>query len=336
MSGAPDSTPAVSSEVIPVVDPAAAPAPLPATRREWSALLERLGVRPSKGLGQNFLYERGIVQRMVRQAEIGPDDLVVEVGPGLGILTDELLLRAGSVVAIELDRRLAAHLRAQFADRPHLRLVEGNALDVPIDPLVPPGQPYTVAANLPYAVASAVLRRFLELPPPLRPRRLALMMQKEVAERLVARPPAMTIIGVAAQFYAAPRIAFDVAPTVFIPPPTVQSAVVILDVHDTLPLPEGERARFFRVVNAGFRQKRKQVANSLAAELDLPKDAVAAWLTDAGIDPMRRAQTLTVEEWVAMTGRAAELGLAAPVPDKRVGRTGAGAEVVADGEASRR
>lgn len=301
---------------------------LPSTRREWAALLDRLGVRPSKGLGQNFLYERGIVQRMVRQAGIGPDDLVLEVGPGLGILTDELLLRAREVVAIELDRRLAAHLRAQFADRPHFRLVEGNALDVAIGALIPPGEEYVVAANLPYAVASAVLRRMVELPPRLRPRRLALMMQKEVAERLVAQPPNLTIIGVAAQFYAVPRIAFEVPPTVFIPPPTIQSAVVILDVRRELPLPEAERGRFFRIVNAGFRQKRKQVANSLAAELDLSKEAVTAWLVGADIDPMRRAQTLTVQEWAELTRRAAERGLAAPsaaaappAPDTDTGTT---------------
>jgi 16S rRNA (adenine1518-N6/adenine1519-N6)-dimethyltransferase len=313
------------SDPTPATGPIAAAA-LPATRREWAALLDRLGVRPSKGLGQNFLYERGIVQRMVRQAGIGPDDLVLEVGPGLGILTDELLLRARGVVAIELDRRLAAHLRTQFADRPNFRLVEGNALDVAIGELIPPGEEYVVAANLPYAVASAVLRRMVELPPQIRPRRLALMMQKEVAERLVAQPPNLTIIGVAAQFYAVPRIAFEVPPTVFIPPPTIQSAVVILDVRRELPLPEAERGRFFRIVNAGFRQKRKQVANSLAAELGLSKDAVGTWLVDAGIDPMRRAQTLTVQEWAELTRHSAERGIAPPSGDPVPPATTADAE----------
>ena len=232
----------------------AAPPALPTSRREWAALLDRLGVRPSKGLGQNFLYERGIVQRMVKAAGIGPEDLVVEVGPGLGILTDELLRRAGEVVAVELDRRLAEHLRTAFADRATFRLVEGNALEVPIAALVPPGRPFAVAANLPYAVATAVLRHFLEQTP--RPQRLTLMLQREVAERLVAVPPNLTILGVAAQFYARPRLAFLVPPTVFIPPPTVESAVAILDVHPPPPLPEALHPRYFRVVNAGFRQKR--------------------------------------------------------------------------------
>ena len=278
--------------------PVAAP-PLPTSRRDWVALLDRLGVRPSKGLGQNFLYERGIVQKMVKAAGIDREDLVLEIGPGLGILTDELLQRAGSVVAIELDRRLAAHLRSAFADRSNFDLVEGDALATEVDQILPPGRPFKVAANLPYAVASAVLRHLLE--PPYRPERLALMLQLEVAERLVARPPNLTILGVAAQFYAVPRIAFRVPPTVFIPPPKVDSAVVVLDVRTDPPLPEELHTRFFRIVNAGFRQKRKQVANSLSAELDLPKEVVTDWLRTAGLDPMRRAQTLDVDEWVTLT-----------------------------------
>jgi 16S rRNA (adenine1518-N6/adenine1519-N6)-dimethyltransferase len=247
---------------------------------------------------------------MVKAAGVGPDDLVVEIGPGLGILTDELLRRAGEVIGIELDRRLAEHLRLAFADRPNFRLIEGDALRVEFLPFLPPDQPYDVAANLPYAVASAVLRHLLELPR--RPRRLALMLQLEVAERLVARPPDLTILGVATQFYAAPRIAFRVPPTVFIPPPKVESAVVLLDVRAELPLPDEQHRRFFQVLNAGFRQKRKQVANSLAAELDLPKQAVNDWLRAADIDPVRRAQTLEVDEWVTLTRLAPTLPAGGP------------------------
>ena len=124
--------------------------------------MSQLGVRPSKGLGQHFLYELGIVHRMVRQAEIDAGDRVLEIGPGLGILTAELLRRAGSVTAVELDRRLAAHLRETFASDPHFRLVEGNALEMATDELIPPGHPFVVVANLPYAVGSAVLRHLLE------------------------------------------------------------------------------------------------------------------------------------------------------------------------------
>lgn len=275
---------------------------LPTTRREWATLMRELGVRPSKGLGQHFLYERGIVQRLVKQAGIDGDDLVIEIGPGLGILTSELLRRARRVVAIELDARLADHLRSAFAADAHFRLVEGNALEIAIADLIPDGESYVVAANLPYAIGSAVVRHLLEQPH--RPRRLAVMLQKEVAERIVARPPQMSVLGVASRFYAEGRIAFDVPPTVFLPPPSVESAVVMLDVRAELPLPEAERARFFRIVNAGFRQKRKQVANSLAAELAMPKERVIEWLTGEEIDPMRRAQTLDVDEWVRLTRAA--------------------------------
>ena len=295
-----------------------AASPLPTSRRDWVALLDRLGVRPSKGLGQNFLYERGVVQKMVKSAGIDRDDLVLEIGPGLGILTDELLQRAGSVVAVELDRRLAAHLRSAFADRPNFELVEGNALATDLDQILPPGRPFKVAANLPYAVASAVLRHLLESPR--RPERLALMLQLEVAERLVARPPDLTILGVATRFFAEPRIAFRVPPTVFIPPPKVESAVVLLDVRPRPPLPEESHPRFFRIVNAGFRQKRKQVANSLAAELDVSKEIVTEWLRSAGIDPMRRAQTLDIDEWVALTRLAPVPVAAEPVVETAAAR----------------
>ncbi len=284
--------------------------PLPSSRREWASTLDRLGVRPSKGLGQHFLYERGIVQRMVRLAGVGPEDLVVEVGPGLGILTDELLLRAGQVTAIELDRRLAEHLRLVFGGNPQFRLIEGNALEMRSVDIVPTGEPFTVVANLPYAVATAVLRHLLEQAP--RPRRLALMVQKEVAERIVAGPPDLTILGVASQFYTEPRIAFDVPPTVFIPPPKVESAVVILETRPTLPLPDATHDAFFRIVRAGFRQKRKQVANALAAGLPLPKEEVSRWLSAAGIDPVRRAQTLSLQEWVTLTESVPDLRQ--PVP----------------------
>lgn len=279
--------------------PESAAAGLPSSRREWMALMARLGIRPNKGLGQNFLFERGIVQRMVRSARITRADTVVEVGPGLGILTDELLRRAGRVIAIELDRGLAAHLTAQFGDDPAFKLHSGDALRVDLDHVLSGVGPYRVAANLPYGVAAAVIRRFLEAP--MSPEQMTVMLQLEVAERLIAAPPHMTILSVATQFYAEPRVAFHVPSTVFIPPPTVESAVAILDVKPEPPLLGADRALFFATVNAGFRQKRKQVANSIAAELDLPKSEVAAWLTRAGIDPMRRAQTLSVQDWVDVT-----------------------------------
>jgi 16S rRNA (adenine1518-N6/adenine1519-N6)-dimethyltransferase len=281
---------------------------IPASRRDWTRLMGELGIRPNKGLGQHFLFERGIVERMVRAAGIGPEDTVVEIGPGLGILTSELLRKAKRVVAVELDRSLAGHLRQTFGDLPGFTLVEGNALRLTSGDLVAPDEPFDVVANLPYSLGSAILRHLLEQPH--QPRRLTVMLQKEVAERIVARPPEMSVLGVATQFYAAPTLAFDVAPSVFIPPPKVESAVILLDVRETSPLPRELHPRFFKIVNAGFRQKRKQLANSIADVLRLPKADIAAWLQESGIDPMRRAETLSVEEWVSLA-RSAPAGVVA-------------------------
>ena len=180
---------------------------IPASRRDWTRLMAELGIRPNKGLGQHFLFERGSWSAWcgrpvsARRHRAGGRT-------GLGILTSELLRKAGGVVAVELDRSLAAHLRNAFGDLPGFTLVEGNALTTPIDELIPPDEPYDVVANLPYSVGSAILRQLLEQPR--KPRRMTVMLQKEVAERLVAEPPDMSILGVATQFFAEPRLAFTV------------------------------------------------------------------------------------------------------------------------------
>ena len=255
--------------------------------------MSELGIRPNKGLGQHFLFERGLVERMVRQAGVTERDTVLEVGPGLGILTSELLRKARRVVAVELDRSLIAHLETAFGDVPGFELVPGNALSLSTDELFPPGEPFDVVANLPYSAGTAILRHLLEQPR--KPRRLTVMLQKEVADRLTAQPPDMSVLGVATQFFAEPRLAFTVPPEVFIPPPKVESAVVILEVRDEPPLPPELQPLFFKLVNAGFRQKRKQVANSIADVLQLPKPGIADWLVGirrrsdaAGGDAFRR------------------------------------------------
>ena len=271
---------------------------LPTSLRGWQDLLTRLGIRPSKGMGQNFLFERGVVRRTIDVAEIDQCSVVVEIGPGLGIMTEELLARAGQVVAIELDRRLAAHLRHTFGDRPNFTAVEADALEFTLGEIVPKDTDYDLVANLPFSVASAVSRHALEDLRP--PSTLTLMVQNEVAERMTATPPNMSILGVATQFYADARIAFTVPPEVFVPRPNVDSAVVHLVSRKELSIPREEIETFFRVVNAGFRQKRKQVANSLAAELGIAKDTIKQRLEAAGIEPSRRAETISVDEWVRL------------------------------------
>ncbi len=277
---------------------------LPISRKGWLRLLQQRGLRPRKALGQHFLLDQHIVQRIVQAAEVAPGDVVIEIGPGLGILTEALLNAGAEVFAIELDKELAAHLRATFGEVSRFHLIEGDALMIDPASLVPAEKDYAVVANLPYSIASAVLMHLLEAKKP--PRRLTVMVQREVAERLAAKPPAMTILGVAAQFFTTPRIAFVVPPDAFYPPPNVDSAVVVLDVRPCPPLPPEERARFFRIVNAGFRHKRKQIANSLADEFRVPKESVVQWIAASGIDPARRAETLSVEEWVKLSQHAPE------------------------------
>jgi 16S rRNA (adenine1518-N6/adenine1519-N6)-dimethyltransferase len=261
----------------------------------WWSTLNDLGIQPSKALGQNFLHDRGIVRRIAEAAEIGVGDLVVEVGPGLGVLTEELAERAGQVIAIELDQRLAAYLRERKLT--HTEIVESDILRTDLAELTG-GRRYTVVANLPYSVAAAAIAHLLESPTP--PARLVVMVQREVAERIIATPPHMNLLAVSVQLFGAPRIMFTIGPGAFVPAPTVDSTVIRIDVFATAAIEPDERKAFFQMVKAGFRQKRKQLANALAAAPGLSKELAEPALIACGIDPARRAQTLSLDEWVRL------------------------------------
>jgi 16S rRNA (adenine1518-N6/adenine1519-N6)-dimethyltransferase len=259
--------------------------------RNWRAQLDALGLTPSKGLGQNFLHDRGVVRRIVEIADLRPDDSVLEIGPGLGVLTRGLAAHAARVVAVELDSRLAQHLRETAPD--NVTIVEADALR--IDPGALAGPDYVVVANLPYSVANAILRRMQEAEPP--PRSLTIMVQLEVAQRITAAPPHMSVLSVAVQFYGAPHIALRVGGGAFIPPPNVESAVLRITTHTPL-LPRAAQPAFFRVVTAGFAQRRKQLVNTLTTGLRLERTVVIAALERAAVAPTERAERLTVADWV--------------------------------------
>jgi 16S rRNA (adenine1518-N6/adenine1519-N6)-dimethyltransferase len=259
----------------------------------WWQTLNQLGIRPSKALGQNFLHDQKIVRRIADVADVGRDDLVIEVGPGLGILTRELAELAGEVIAIELDHRLAEYVRA--LQLPRTEVVETDVLDADFAALTH-HRPYIVVANLPYSVASAAIAHMLESEA--RPTRMVVMVQREVAERIVARPPNMSILSVAVQLFGQPRIMFRIGPGAFVPAPKVDSAVLQIDVHDQLPLAEDQLSSFFRLVRAGFSQRRKQLRNSISTTLHIDKPVVDELLIAAAIDPRRRAETLEVEDWI--------------------------------------
>ena len=270
----------------------------------WRALLRELAVRPSKSKGQNFLTDRAIVGRIADAAQLQPGDTAIEIGPGLGILTAELVARVGPtgrVIAVELDHRLAAYVREEFAASPTLHLIEGNVLRLSPDELLaelPADTSYAVVANLPYNITSAVLRHFLDHPR--RPTALTVMVQREVAERIVARPPEMSVLAVAVQFYGTPSIALRLGAGAFIPRPKVDSAAIRIALHPTPSLPDAAIPAFFAVVAAGFGQKRKQLINSLGSGLALPRAAIELALAAAEIDGMRRAETLDVPEWLRL------------------------------------
>ncbi len=256
--------------------------------------LRRHGLRPRKHLGQHFVCDQNILHRMAEAAELTPRDTVVEVGAGLGALTRVLAGHAGRVIAIEADAALLPLLREAVppAAYPHVELVQADVRRLSPRTLgLTPGH-YSV--NLPYYVTSAILQHFLadEVPP----RRMVVMVQREVAHRIVARPPHMSLLAVSVQFYAQPRVVMPVPAGAFVPRPRVDSAVLRLDVRPT-PAVDVPPAMFFRVARAGFAQRRKQLRNALATGLHCPPSAIDAALTSAGIDGCRRAETLSLGEW---------------------------------------
>src|SRR4051794_13059043 len=270
---------------------------LPTRKRDWLRLIDQLEIRPSKGRGQNFLLDPDIVQRIVKAARVTEADAVVEIGPGLGILSQAILDRAANLTAIEIDAQLADHVRRTFAGNKAFHLIEGDALAVDYGQLAG-GRQFKIVANLPYSVGTAIINRFLSTQQSLT--QATVMVQREVGERMLAKPPDMSILTVAVQVYAAGSIEFVVPPESFYPSPKVDSVVLTLTPHQ-MPLISPERQnQFFALVNAGFRHKRKNIANSLALETSLAKPEIESLLKGIDIDPARRAQTLSMDEWLAL------------------------------------
>jgi 16S rRNA (adenine1518-N6/adenine1519-N6)-dimethyltransferase len=267
-------------------------------------LLRRSGLRARKGLGQHFLVDEEALRKIIDAAELTRGDTVIEVGPGLGILTAELARRAGWVIAIELDDKLAAVLSKNL---PAENVVVINRDVLGTDPRAlledratgfPEGLRYKVVANLPYYITSPVLRHFLEAS--VKPEVMVVMVQKEVAEAIAAGPGRRSLLSIGVQFYGRPSIVARLPAASFYPPPEVDSAVVKIEVYPHPPVQVDDVDRFFKLVRAGFRAARKQAANSLAQGLGLTKSEVAAMLEKASIDPQRRAETFTLEEWAEL------------------------------------
>jgi 16S rRNA (adenine1518-N6/adenine1519-N6)-dimethyltransferase len=269
------------------------------------AVLRQFNLRPKKSLGQNFLVDEHALNNIVHAAQITLDDVVLEIGPGLGSLTRHLSDAARHVIAVEIDRTLIPPLRSVLADRSNVSIVEGDVLK--LDPtellahhLTNELPNYKVVANIPYYITSAIIRHLLEAD--IKPRSIVLTIQQEVAQRLIAQPDDMNLLAVSVQFYGVPRIVQRIPAGAFYPAPDVDSAVVRIDLPDQPRVAVKNVDLFFKVAKAGFGQKRKQLHNSLTAGLPLKHEQIMQALSDVGIDPKRRAETLTLEEWGRLTG----------------------------------
>ena len=274
--------------------------------KEVKRILNQHGFQFSKSLGQNFLIDPEVCPRMAEESGVTKETGVIEVGPGFGVLTQQLALRADKVVAIELDKRLPEVLADTLSDFDNVTVVSGDVMEIDLHNLIaeqfPNHKDIVVCANLPYYITSPVIMKLLEERLP--GRSLVVMVQKDAAVRICARPGQRECgaVSVAVQYYAEPEILFDVKRDSFFPAPNVDSAVMKLDVRSALPevLADLDQKAFFRVVQAAFSQRRKTVCNSLSSGLSLPKDAVKALLADAGIPETARAEQLTMEQFGAL------------------------------------
>ena len=259
-----------------------------------AAVLKRFHIRADKSLGQNFLQDTSALEKIGLAAEIHEDDCVLEIGPGLGSLTRYLAVSAKEVIAIELDPDMLPPLQAVLKPYQNVRVVHGDILKTSISEII--NKPdYLVVANIPYYITSAVIRHLLESET--KPRRVVLTIQKEVAERICAKAGDLSLLALSVQVYGKPNIAAIIPASSFHPAPKVDSAILRIDIYDQPLIPNELLKTFFNLIKAGFAQKRKTLRNSLSSGLHIKTTEAEALLTSAEIDFMRRAETLSIEEW---------------------------------------
>jgi 16S rRNA (adenine1518-N6/adenine1519-N6)-dimethyltransferase len=262
-----------------------------------SSILRRHGLRPRRSLGQNFLEDPKALQQVVQAANASSSDVVLEIGPGIGSLTRYLAQAAGRVVGVEVDAALSAVCREELRGHPNVVIVHGDILNLtPLALGLPPG--YLVAANIPYYITSPILRHLLESDP--RPQRIVLTVQKEVAARICAVPPSMSLLAISVQVHGKTSMLAEIPAHAFHPAPRVDSAIIRIECFPRPKVHPTRLAGFFRTVKAGFLQPRKMLRNSMAAGLQVPGGEMEALLQRAGIDARRRAETLSLDEWMLL------------------------------------
>ena len=259
-------------------------------------LLAKYETRPSKGLGQNFLIDKRILEKIIESAEIKKEDTILEVGPGLGTLTQELAKRAGEVVAVEKDETMIEILKKTLKDFTNVKVTQGDILKLSFSNYKLLTTNYKLVANIPYYLTSPLIRKFLESEN--QPSEIILMLQKEVAQRICAKPGQMSILAVSVQFYAKAQIISTVSKNCFWPAPKIDSAIIKITPNKKY---DTTADLFFKVVKAGFSQPRKQLAGNLSNILKIEKTKVEKWLLNNGINPKQRAETLSIEDWNNLT-----------------------------------
>ncbi|TAK14827.1 MAG: ribosomal RNA small subunit methyltransferase A [Anaerolineae bacterium] len=259
-------------------------------------LLRKYDLKPQKGLGQNFLISDSALKKIIQAADILTNDAVLEIGPGLGALTRYLAKASRRVVAVELDNRLLLPLKESIGKSSNVTVLHGDILDCDVSKVMRGEEGYVVVANIPYYITSAVIRHLLTAA--IRPRSITLTVQEEVAERICEGAGKHSLLSLGVQVFGQPEIRARIPAGAFYPPPKVDSAVVHVELFER-PLVDAEGIEdFFMVARAGFSQKRKNLRNSLSGGLGLAKEAVESLLLQAGIDSGRRAQTLSISEWL--------------------------------------
>jgi len=261
-------------------------------------LLKTYHLRPKKKLGQNFLIDPNALERIIDAAQIDPQDTVLEIGAGLGSLTRLLSLRANHVTAIEIDQALIPILEDVLNPYHNVDLIQGNILD--LDPIAIIHQSeYIVVANIPYYITSALLRHLLEAS--LKPKRLVLTIQQEVAERICVKSGKMSLLALSVHIYGKPQIKAKIPAGCFYPVPAVDSNVLSIELFSEPRISSSDLELFFNLAHAGFNQKRKTLRNALTSRFSYSADETAALIRQANIDPQRRAETLSLEEWHYLT-----------------------------------
>jgi len=258
------------------------------------SLLRQYGLDPHKGLGQNFLVDGGVLHKIVRVAGVTPIDHVLEIGAGLGGLTTVLAENAAQVVAVEIDKKLVPVLQEVVAPYGNVKVVAGDMLE--LDPGALMGQSaYLVVANIPYYITSSIIRHLLASE--IKPQRMVLTMQKEVASRICAGAGDYSLLALSVQVFGSVQVVLNIPAGAFYPQPTVDSSTLRIDLYPEPLIPDDKLDCFFKLAHFGFSQKRKTLRNTLSAGLHWPGDQAATLLQSAGIDPTRRAQTLELTEW---------------------------------------